>query len=262
MMKRNFRTRGYLLLGGVAAIFVFLAQFDFRPWHEAAFAQQSSKPTNSEIRLSVERQEDSPLLITGANFIPTNPYAPNFSFLVTNASRKSIRAYTVQTVVTFGDQGARVVGSSLNHLVSKDLLLREGQTRQKIEPGNDTYPEVVREVVLSVDFVEFDDGSTWGKDAHRSAEVLAGQRAGGKAAIRYFRELLSQDKLQVSEIEDRAIEVLNEEKSNASASWKRGYEIGIGIVRNRLAKAYSLGNEHLRKELENPFDASEGRIKL
>jgi hypothetical protein len=47
-----------------------------------------------------------------------------------------------------------------------------------------------------------------------------------------------------------------------SGQWKKGFETGVNIVRNRLVRAYGEGGiERVRSELAKPFDASQGRLE-
>src|SRR5687768_14363553 len=66
-----------------------------------------------------------------------------------------------------------------------------------MEPGTLTYRGIVLaqgwmppdgSIKLSVDFVEFADGSSWGEDSKGKSKYLAGTREGARYAIKLFRE--------------------------------------------------------------------------
>jgi len=115
-------------------------------------------------------------------------------------------------------------------------------------------------VELVVDFVEFADGTRWGDNKGKFAERLDGMRAGGKAAIKKYREILAKDGANGFE---RAMENSNliqpEEHSNPG-DWADGFNTGVNIVKNRLKAAKTKGEQdEIKRELDKPFDSTEGR---
>lgn len=213
-------------------------------------------------RITVKKQTNVPLLISTAVVTSNNPLKPIYNYSITNLSSKSIRAYTIKSEILYGEKNAQEIGSTLTHLPTLSKIFQSNQSRQGTGGEGTTYSEPVNEIILSVDFVEFTDGSTWGEDYYKSAERLAGQRAGGKAAISNFRQKLgtAEFRFTSNEIESDSIELASAVDKSKSSTWKEGYESGIGVVRNRLNKALSDGGiEEVKKELEKPFDASEGR---
>lgn len=213
-------------------------------------------------RITVKKQKNVPLLISTTSVASNNPLKPIYNYSITNISDKSIRAYTIKSEVLFGEKNAQEIGSTLTHLPTMSNLLQSNQSRHVNGGGGSSYSEPVNEIILSVDFVEFADGSAWGEDYFKAAERLAGQRAGGKAAIRNFRQKLgtAEFRFTSNEIESESLELASAVGKSKSSTWKEGYESGIGIVRNRLTRALNEGGiEEVKKELEKPFDASEGR---
>jgi hypothetical protein len=118
-------------------------------------------------------------------------------------------------------------------------------------------------VELAVDFVEFADGTRWGDDTGKSGEMLDGLRAGGKAAIKRYREVLANEGADGVE---RALEVLNltpPESQNKSVKWVDGFNSGISTVKSRLTAARAkAGKDGIKRELDKPFDSTEGRQEL
>ncbi|HEX8396374.1 MAG TPA: hypothetical protein VF644_02940 [Pyrinomonadaceae bacterium] len=213
-------------------------------------------------RINVKKQTNVPLLISTAVVTSNNPLKPIYNYTLTNLSSKSVRAYTIKSEVLFGEKNAQEIGSTLTHLPTMSNLLQSNQSRHISGGGGSNYSEPVNEIILSVDFVEFADGSAWGEDYFKAAERLAGQRAGGKAAISNFRQKLgtAEFRFTSNEIESESLELASAVDKSKSSTWKDGYQSGIGIVRNRLNRALNEGGiEEVKKELEKPFDASEGR---
>jgi hypothetical protein len=116
-------------------------------------------------------------------------------------------------------------------------------------------------VTLSVDFVEFDDGSVWGPDRHKSQDKLAGQREGAKAERRRLRELLkSKGSSAVLNAVREAVSDEHEIKAATqhSEEWLQGYRNGISSIRHRLRQSLQTSDpNHVELELAKPFDLSE-----
>jgi hypothetical protein len=211
-------------------------------------------------RISVEQQPDSPLLISSIYMTSPDPFKPQYGYTIANIKDKPIRAYAIKEDIRFGERQAGTSGVDLSHLPSLKLLLQPNQSRSISADNSSKYTQPVNEIILSVDFVEFSDGSTWGNDSFNSAQRLAGQRAGGKAALKRFRESLKTgepDSLTDAIIQD---DVIQSDNQVSSQDWHEGFQTGVGIVRNRLKEAKRKGGgAEVVKELEKPFDASEGR---
>jgi hypothetical protein len=125
---------------------------------------------------------------------------------------------------------------------------------------NEPYsPVPVNTVTLSVDFVEFVDGQTWGKDTYNSADRLAGQRAGGRAAYEHFRRLLAQKGFPAL---SEAVAAQGEELAppqQHSPEWQDGFRMGVGLVRVRLNRAKQEGGlKKVELELQGSYDTSAG----
>jgi hypothetical protein len=112
---------------------------------------------------------------------------------------------------------------------------------------------------LAVDFVEFADGTRWGNDKGKFADWLDGMRAGGKAAIKRYQEILARSGINGIE-QELASQTLIEPQSPKSAEWGYGFSTGVNTVRRRLKEANTKGGQDgVERELEKPFDSTEGR---
>lgn len=211
-------------------------------------------------KISVEQQPESMLLISTAFLDSSDPLSPQYTYTITNVSNKPIRAYAIKESVAFGSGKAHATGVDLSHLPSLSLLLQPHQSRTLHNAGSSKYTQPVSELILSVDFIEFTDGSTWGDDSFHSAQRLAGRRAGGRAAVKKFRERLKTGGPDI--LTDTVIqnEIVQPDNQVASQDWQEGFQAGVGMVCNRLKNAKGRGgNVEVVRELEKPFDASEGR---
>ncbi len=136
---------------------------------------------DSPTQFTVIEQPDSPLLIRPTFMDPSHAQSPRYGYSLTNNSGKPIGAYAVRELVRFGP-GSPITSTSLVHFPGQKAFLAPQQSRYEEGGVGKTYEQVPIEINLSMDFVEFADGTTWGKDIGRSGEKLDGQRAGGRAA--------------------------------------------------------------------------------
>lgn len=119
-------------------------------------------------------------------------------------------------------------------------------------------------VTLSVDFVEFDDGTTWGRDMYNSRDMLAGWREGATAECVRLHKLLKSngpsavfDAVRV-EVSDEPPE--SENSTKPSSNWKMGYGSGVASIRYRLRETVQAGDAAgAERELNKLADRAEGR---
>lgn len=181
------------------------------------------------VQLTVKSQPNSPLSIRTARIILDDPHKPSFEYTVINNDNKPIRAYTIRK-----DDG--LTGSSLSML---SLPLQPGQSRWEAY-GDTTYSEPVLAILLSVDFVEFSDGSTWGPDTAHSSQRLAGIRAGMSVERKRLLAILNDDGITklISDL-DAELEI-NPPPGNSS-EWSEGFRIGTFQYRGRLRRIRTQG---------------------
>lgn len=121
--------------------------------------------------------------------------------------------------------------------------------------------EPLESISLSVDFVEFGDGSTWGIDSRNSRDMLAGQREGAKAERKRLRELLK-SKGPAAVLDAAGEDVTDGTRdaganTNRSEEWLRGYRNGVGSFRHRLRRNLQTpAASRSELELGRPFDLS------
>lgn len=188
------------------------------------------KITDSEI--SVLPQPEAPLRISLMSHDTADPRTPEVIFQLMNVGDKPVRAYSIVQVTERGeDRGA-------------SFLLSDGETKIIVQPGqyitdSITYSpltDVRSHVTLSIDIVEFSDGTLWGPNARKSAELLKGRRAGVRDAQGRISAAYKSGGL------DAAIKALDIEsgdggkKNSDSSEWDTGYELGFSSATNRLRR--------------------------
>ena len=183
------------------------------------------------VHINVKPQPDSPLSLTAVRIVFDDPYKPAFEYTVVNNNDKPIRAYTIRR-----DDG--ITGSSLSML---NLPFQRGQSQWE-SIGDTTYSEPVREILLSVDFVEFVDGTAWGPDTTRSSQRLAGIRAGMSVERNRLLTVLNDDSIAklISDLEGQ-LDV--SPPPGNSSEWSDGFRIGTLQYRARLRRTRTQGGQ-------------------
>lgn len=223
-------------------------------------SQQTLESTQPEaaIQVIVKRQKKSPLLIKKSNINAADSFRPQVDFLIENRSSNPISAYAVGYVVSYGDSTA--AGVTLTVVGKPENILQPSQSRSETVDGMPTTAKRVERITLIVDFVEFEDGSSWGPDTHQSAERLSGHRAGQRAASEYYLKLLQlRGSSSVIQAYKSGLENILPPQGH-SQKWEDGFRSGTNTVRARLQHAVKVGtSEEIRTELQRMSDLPERR---
>lgn len=206
--------------------------------------------------ISAPAQAHAPIQISSITInAASSPLKPQVDYVLTNVSGKSINAYAVRHVVLHGEQ--RSEGVILSSSVSINSLLESGQGESG-SLGGGAYPEPVQSIQLIVDFVEFEDGVTWGVDKFKSAERLRGQRAGAREEAGRLLKLINEKHVDVT------AQILAAEGSEIvaptghSPEWSDGFHEGVNFKRGRLKRLYlKEGSSAVVNELKRSFDTVE-----
>jgi hypothetical protein len=153
-------------------------------WHYTGYGFSQT----DQLRVVAEKQPGSPLLIQVTNVDASNPLQPRYQYTVTNVGDKSVRAYAIKESTSL-DAGGPVVRTHFTNLPSMAQFLTPYGVKSAEGGLGSSYQVPPIKVELSVDFVELTDGTRWGDDTAKSGDTLDGMRAGGKAAIKKYREV-------------------------------------------------------------------------
>jgi hypothetical protein len=172
--------RGFLL--SMMSIIVLLGIAFFAPSSSSA---QIALSRQNDIQLEVYNSPDAPVFIT-QSAINESPYFQDvrcIDFALQNIGQKRIIVF-----VPLLSSASFVDGNMLNHRYDFDpgKLIQTGmnEDRIKFKPGD--------VVSLSIDYVLFSDGTSWGKDTQKNSESIAGYFDGEKFAIEQIRGLLKE----------------------------------------------------------------------
>lgn len=202
--------------------------------------------------VSIAPQDGAPLRLM-STFMESEPGLLRIKVMAQNQGIKRIRAYAL---VADGGDASRI---DFANLTGQNAFIQPTQIKTfDVAYGESRVPE---SVTFSVDFVEFDDGSTWGLDSHNSRDMLAGQREGAKAERKRLRDLLKSkgpvavfDAIQAEGSDNPEVGTTTKN----SERWLQGYRNGIASIRHRLRR--NLQNRDaagVETELARPFDSSE-----
>lgn len=199
-------------------------------------------------RVSVRPQPGAPLRISAVADKSDDPQAPLVGFLVENVGGRPIQAYWISYDTRAGGED-----------VTLGVGMNAGTKEQVLPPGGRRELGVLNRggerIVLSVDFVEFADGTTWGEDASKHAEGLAGQRAGARAEAGRLLKLLETEGLPA--VVEAAGQGVGQVGRAAESRSEQSFLFGVRAVRARVQRAYQGGGlAAVESALRQPYDWS------
>lgn len=194
------------------------------------------------------QQAGAPIVVKVTSITPSDHKTPVFTYEVMNISLMSVKAYAIRHDTTIGS--TLTSGASHFYALEQYAFLHPNFSHSK-QFGSSTYGGDVEKVVLSVDYVEFEDGTTWGRDEFKTSERLAGQHTGHQSVVENLRETLETKGKRgllsalVTEVDDL------QPPQSKSQQWKEGFRVGLKIARARLRHAQESGGmTALEYELE------------
>ena len=237
-MGQTIQHRLIVRLAALAAVtfcLVLVLRQDEQSWSGMA---QPIPSFQAEAPIIVARNEsNSPLVISAERLIAKTEQAPEVAFNVTNVTNKTIVAFAIRLDVASGSTVVSSVSLDNLELSATNLLPNRSLARF------DTYEnlsDAQHRVTLSVDYVEFSDGKTWGLDSTKSAERVAGQRAAIEALTTRLTGII-----RGANANDMA-NVLESMASLApppqhSDEWNDGFQGAARSLTNRLKRANRAG---------------------
>lgn len=220
-------------------------------------AQTKDAPPQSKPSALVHSQPESPLRVTLLEFEASNPLRPVAKLMVTNMSEKPVQAYALRydSVTT----SAKSSGVILTNAASTGSLLQPGLS-ETTGISDIEYSESLKKLVISVDYVEFEDGTNWGADTYKSGQRLAGNRAGAQAALNQLSEMLKKHGSQYVVDNIDKLEILP--PLGQPDEWVRGFKTGLNSIRERIRQSYKWEGLHsIQEKIQQPFDATGFKAK-
>ena len=222
--------------------FLKLSVFGMLIFFQSLFGQTIENLPQEQVPVNVEvaAQKDSPLLVTFLNVENSASSYQVINYTLQNVGNKPIRAFTVLNY-----------GSTTSFRLFKPFQPNQVSYDQSyIERANLRRPKTI---FLSVDYVEFSDGSSWGEDSMKMSEWVAGHRSGAKAAVEKVRSLIKNNDSEglsaVLKYEITALPV-SESKTGNSHKWQRGFGSGYSSIVSTLEKQSNQSFEALIIKLD------------
>lgn len=181
----------------------------------------------------VSEQNDSPLKITIIDVDNSESLFQVINSVLQNTSKKPILAYTlVANSKSSGKVSTQYFGNKYfqpNEFVNYEI----GIERQNLETND--------KVSLSVDYVLFENGSSWGADTQKESERIAGNFQGKKKALKELTNLFIKEKtdfvnkITQKESTDFSSPILDPKQPS---KWQTGFQQGYKSVISQLKFAY------------------------
>lgn len=255
------------------------------PKRESQPASPQPKGEGPEV-WAIKPQTDSPLSLSVKTYWLslklktkwTDPSHYEIYTSVENVNDGAVSAYAIRH-----SPGLEIPGLCVR-IMPRDKVLERGKSHGISTWSSFSPSDPV--LTYEVDFVEFTDGTTWGADVCRSAERLAGQRAGADATtarllgllagggpdavIEAVKEELSgygpdavmNEAVRLGLVEHGTKAVKAESSDAAPAPehspvWQLGYFIGTKGIAERVRRAVEAsGSGEIEHTLRFPYDAS------
>ena len=221
--------------------------------------ENPSKASDETPPIIIASQPDSPLVITtSVRWAAPGRQVLDLYVVVTNQDVRSVRAYTTRIDIGTQNEPTRQCPNVNIYSPGKVMKQEEKDGKSRFIAPDKNMP--LSPITVSVDYVEFADGSTWGPDTCQTVEYLNGERAGGETAIHWFQNLIKEKGIAAAldVIRNRNANV--EKPYNPSAKWNEGFGFGVDVVGHRIMTAYQTeGEPEVALVLNKPYDASGAR---
>lgn len=228
-MKNKFSNLSGLTLAAInaAIVCVFLIVFPTVSLSQTPGDRRGIEPLVVEIK----EQTGSPVIITAVSIDISTASYQTVNFVIQNISDKNIKA----TVLLHGDKAEGATGSATSIYLSFTV----GQMMREMVREEGVNTESSSKMFLSIDYVEFEDGSFWGDDSKKMSEHLSGFKEGQKNAAGQIKDLLNDQKALSNFLGQETTEIKPPDASvQESDKWRRGYSTGYKSTFRALQSAY------------------------
>lgn len=249
------RLQNHRLLFSMAAV-PFLLASAFSDSRQPQASKDENPVRAKPIKLVVPKQPSAPVAIASSSIDSSNPNTPRIAIKVVNVSDFPVRSFTIRCDTHFGE--STLSAWSLVNIQSMASCFRPHESRT-INMDDADYAQPPHSVLLSVDFVEFLDGSRWGDDTYKSGERLDGMRAGAHSETRsILSKIRTTGEIALSDLSGNGSDVVA--PANVSAEYSEGFRIGVDNVRARMKQFRGKKNlDEIVNELQRPVDLSDLR---
>lgn len=242
---KTFVSKMYLILCSIVVIGNMLLVVIFL---NTLYGQKPPKTPKNQppVVADVATKQEDPVRVQITQVDNSSTYVQVINFAVDNNSEKPVVAITVV--------GNRILTS---HFTENPLNPGDTYAGKMIISRNAIKPN--EEVVLSIDFVKFADGSTWGLDIQKESERINGFVSGASAATEHIRGLVTgNDRQRLDRFLDQDVKELevSAQDNSKGSKWKKGYRLGYKSVILILKRV-----ERKAEVLQRKLNRVEGNLK-
>jgi hypothetical protein len=162
-----------------------------------------------------------------------------------NISAKAFRSYGVNVTAYKGSKQRAFSGYSVVNHPSHKGYLNPGLPIEELL--SDSFLEA-DEVVVEVDFIEFDNGEIWGPNRNNGLDNVKGQRAGMLASLEKLISMVDQQGSNLL-LTDQLLDIPIPSAKNHSSNWQQGFETGVSLAQSPI-KRQSNAQDANKKLLE------------
>ncbi len=196
---------------------------------------------------SIAPQPDAPLVMSlDRNYANEWPKV-QVHFRIENRGEKPIRTVSIRHDEVIGKTEKN--GLVYERPFTTPFIMKPGQWNVMVFSYNG--PEAIGRLVFSVDLVEFEDGTTWGRNAFGSAERIAGRRASAK--VEHERLLNALRSGGVAAVLQAITAPASDPPLGHSAEWEKEFRDTVKAWRLLIQRLYNDGGAAaVETVLKNP----------
>ena len=200
---------------------------------------QSMPAFQPQAPIIVARNEPgSPLVISAERQLAKTEQAPELGFNVTNVTTKTVTAFAIKQEVV-SDEKAGTTVYLYNLPLSATKLPPNGVLNEFATYDNLSNSQ--HRVTLTLDYVQFSDGKTWGVDSAKSGERVAGQNAATQILTTKLLGVIRDGNAHEDFANALELATNIQPPAQHSNEWNDGFKLAIGTVASRSKRAYQLG---------------------
>lgn len=175
--------------------------------------------------------------------------------VVRNTGARGVTAYATRVEY---ESARSEEGCYRTNVLSPGKVIQAGQGDDKSRFHGVARGAEVKSVRVSLDFVEFADGTTWGPDVCKTAGKLAAERAGGRRALAELRGLFKSEGPQAVVDVAGACEARFRPPDEYPAALRDDYLSGVRAVCSRVQSSHEReGLNEIGATLRKPYDAAD-----
>ena len=228
----------------------------------AFLIHKSSGQTNKHadqkpLIVEVIAQNDNPLRIMLIDIDNSALSVQKVNYTIQNIANKPVRGYVIWA------KGKNTGKITTNFFPTKSFQPGTVYTEELSVEREGIKPD--ESLSLSIDYIEFEDGSSWGEDIQGQSEHLIGARAGVEVAVKELRSLINNRETAAltALLEKNLVDVdVSLPKTAQSEKWRTGftdaYKAIVGFLNNQRGQGH---NELLKKLDEIESLQTKGRQK-